>query len=84
MTPEELKEANLLADEIKELEQFISRAEKVWTGKIIKRISKFIFRTNGYGALSSEEYQMDTEMKNRVLDVLRDRLTELKKQLHNL
>ncbi|MNM10435.1 hypothetical protein D3C81_205610 [compost metagenome] len=84
MTDEELKAANSLAKEIKELDLFIWQAEKAWSGKIIKRKSSFIFRSDGYGALTSAEYQMDTEMKNRVLDVLRDRLTELKEQLHIL
>lgn len=81
MTPEALQVANALTKEINELDLFIRQAERVWTGKIIKRKSSFIFRSNGYGALSSTEYNMDTEMKNRVLDVLRDRLNELKEQL---
>ena len=81
MTPEDLKDANALTKEIEELDLFIWKAERTWTGKIIKRTPKFIFRSNGYGAFKSEEYNMDTEMKKRVLDVLRDRLTELKERL---
>jgi len=84
MTNDELEEANKIKKEIKELEFFIWKAEHVWTGKIIKKDTKYIFKANAYGGLESAEYNMNTEMKDKVLDVLRDRLKELKMKLENI
>lgn len=84
MTSESLKKANKLQAEIRELEVFISNAESVWTGKIIKRDTKYIFKTNGYGAIDGAEYNLSYEMKNRVLDLLKAHLKELKDELKSI
>ncbi|MDN4609136.1 hypothetical protein [Sporosarcina highlanderae] len=84
MTHEELNRANEIQREIRKLERFILSAEKVWTGKIIKRTTTYIFKSTAYGAIGSSEYEMDTDMKNRVLDVLREKLTELKGEFARL
>ena len=81
MTDKELTQANKIKKEIRELDLFIYSAEHVWTGKIIKKDTMYIFKANAYGALSSAEYNMGTEMKDKVLNVLRERLQELKGQL---
>ena len=78
-----LNKANELQKEIDELESFIYSAEKVWTGKIIKD-TKYIFESNAYGVFESKEYKMNTEIKNKVLGVLRDHLQGLKTQLESL
>lgn len=62
MTGDDLKIAIEIQKEIKELENFIFSAERVWTGKIVKRTSNFIFKSGGYGFLREEEYNMNTEM----------------------
>jgi hypothetical protein len=84
MKNEDLTLANRLNKEIRELDLFIFNAERVWTGKVIKRESKYIFKTNPYGAFSSEEFEMNTTIKNRVLDVLKEYLKELKEQLASI
>jgi hypothetical protein len=84
MDIKELSRANSLFKEIRELERFISSAEKVWTGRLIKKTSKHIFRSNAYGAISEAEFHLNTDLKNKVLDVLRDHLDELKSELENL
>lgn len=84
MTNEQLIEANKIKKEIDELETFIFKAESVWTGKIIKRDTKYIFKSNAYGVIESSEFNMNTDIKNKVLDVLREYLKELKKQLENI
>lgn len=84
MTIDELNKANKIKDEIKKLEDFIWRAEITWTGKIIKQTSRYIFKSNAYGTMESKEYELDTEMKNRVIDVLRERLKELYSELERI
>lgn len=84
MKIENLNRANYLNKKISELENFISRAEMRWTGKIIKRTSKYIFNANAYGTLENVEYEMDSDLKNKVLDVLRERLKEMKEELENM
>ena len=84
MTNEDLIKANDITKEIKELEAFIWTAEKVWTGKIIKKSCKYMFRSSACGMLGEAEYHMKTETKNKVLNVLRDHLQDLKNQLKSL
>lgn len=84
MTNEQLERANYLKEKIKELESFIWHSERVWTGKIIKRDTKYIFKANGYGCFEDAEYNLSTSMKNRLLDVLREHLKEMQTELENL
>lgn len=84
MTNEDLILGNKIKKEIKELENFIHVAGSVWTGKIIKQTSKYIFKSSPYGVFNSAEYFMDTEIKNKVLDVLKDRLRDLKVKLDSI
>lgn len=79
-----LQRAKKLEQEIKELESFINTASMVWTGKIVKKECKYIFKSNPYGYFESKEYEMDTDIKNKVLDVLRDHLKELEHELEIL
>jgi len=83
MTSETLIKVNEIADEIKELEYFIWRAESVWAGKIVKQDTKYIFKTKSHGAMDSVEFNMNTEIKNEVLNVLKNYLQDLKNQLNN-
>lgn len=81
---DKLKRANDLKDEIKELDDFIFYASRVWTGKLTikERIMRFI--TNSYGLLASKEFKMNTTIKNRVLDVLIKYKDELEEEFQNL
>lgn len=84
MTNEELKRANYLKEKIQELDNFIWTAERVWTGKIIKKSEQYIFKANSYGGLAEAEYNLNTKMKNKVLDLLREHLKEMKEELTNI
>lgn len=84
MTNEGLIQANSIKEEIRELDLFIYSAEKVWEGKLTKRTSKYIFKSVAYGVFDEVEYNMNTEMKGKVLNVLRDHLKDLKSQLSNM
>ncbi|EDT74824.1 hypothetical protein [Clostridium butyricum] len=50
----------------------------------LKELDLFIFKANGYGALSTDEYYLDTEIKNRLLDVLKEHLNEMKEELKSI
>lgn len=80
----QLQRAKEIQKELKELENFMFSASRVWKGKLIKNIKGIIFKSNAYGYYESKEYHMDTEMKNRVLKVLEDRVNELKNEMENL
>jgi len=84
MTDKELERANYLKKKIQELESFIRSAEMLWTGKIIKQTEKYIFKANGYGAIGDSEYGLSTAMKDRMLDVLREHLKEMRTELDNI
>ena len=84
MEVEQLAKANKLHKEIKELNSFINTASKVWTGKLESKGSIFKFISNSYGAIASEEFEMNTEIKNRVLDVLREYKAELEEEFKNI
>ena len=68
----------------KELELFIYSAERVWKGKIIKQTSKYIIRATPYGCFNETEYCMNTRMKDKVVEMLREYLVELKYKLKNM
>ena len=73
-------EANKIQDEIHSLSDFIRTASMVWTGKL--NLKKII--SSAYGYVSSKEYNMNTEIKNRVLMVLEDYEKELKERLGSI
>ncbi|MGF9978690.1 hypothetical protein [Viridibacillus arvi] len=75
MTEEQLYKANKITKEIKLIEDFLDSAKQVWTGKIVSA---------NYGIYKSKEYEMDTETKNEVLEVLENKLERFKEELHNL
>jgi len=84
VTDYELKLANALSEEIREMELFLRAAERVWTGKIVKETTKYILKSHPYGALKEREFELDTDLKNKVLELLRDELLEKKYQLKNI
>ena len=84
MTNEQLKRANKLKSEIRQLENFIDTASSVWGGKLIHQTQKFLFKSMPYGVLESKEYFMGREMKNKVLGVLKQHLEEIKEELANM
>lgn len=79
---EDVSKASEIKKEIDELEYFIEMAEKVYKGKIIKRDTKYIFSFSLNR--TTEEYNMNTNIKNKVLDVLREHLNDLYKQLEDI
>ena len=80
MNSKDLKRANELHKEIQELDSFIRSAQNVWTGKL--NLKKII--SNGYGVFKSKEYSMNTEIKDKVLDVLIKHLAKLTKELNEM
>lgn len=84
MNTDDLRRANAIQREIKRIEGFLFYAERVWTGKIIKMDTKYIFKSNAYGALKSKELELNTELKDKMLEVLREYLRELKAELDKI
>lgn len=84
MDVKQLAKANELHKEIKELDSFINTASKVWTGKLESKGGIFKFISNSYGFIASEEFEMNTEIKNRVLDVLREYKSELEEEFKDI
>lgn len=84
MNEHRLKIANKIQGEIEVIESFLWSAERVWTGKLIKRTSKYIFKSSPFGWLDESELFLKTELKNKLLDVLREELAELKDQLQKV
>ena len=84
VTIPELNRANEIQQEIKELDNFIFTAERVWKGKLIHETTKLIFKTIPYGFLESKEYTLNTEIKNEVLEFLKVKLIKLNKELDQL
>ena len=79
MNSDKLEKANKLKEEISQLDRFLSAAEKVWAGKLTIKEKIMRIKSSAYGGISSKELDLDTELKNKVLDLLR----EYKKELEN-
>lgn len=43
-----------------------------------------MFISNGYGCIKEKEFHMNTTIKNRVLDVLREYKDELEEEFNNI
>ena len=84
MTEQDLRKANKLSKEISELAYFILIAQSVWDGKLIKKSEYYIFKSSSFGMHTEGEYFMNTDIKNKVLDVLRDHLKDLENQLEKI
>ncbi len=84
MDKKTLDRAKEIDKEIKELEDFIMFAEVVWRGRIVKQDTRYIFRSNAYGAVKERELKLNTELKNKVLNVLREHLAELERQFSEM
>lgn len=86
MTYNELKKANELKKQIHEIECFLTTAKNVRDGKLlIKRCKpKIFFKANGYGYFTSEEFELNTELKNEVVKLMEDKLKEMKKEFENI
>ena len=84
MTEEILKRGNEIQKDIKKLDYFISVAEMLWTGKLSIRKPKMFFASVSYGAIRGEEIELDTELKNEVLQVLKNKRDRLVKELELL
>lgn len=81
LTNEELARANKLKKEIYDLDIFIALASMAWEGKIVRREQKYLFKTIPYGVVDESAFKLDGDIKNKVLDVLRDYLSEIKEEL---
>ena len=89
MDNKKLQRSNSLKEEIQKLDNFINTAEKVWTGKLIKKElykydTKLMFISDAYGCMKEKEFHMNTTIKNRVLDVLREYKDELEAEFSNI
>lgn len=84
MTNENLERANYLKKKIKELDDFIWYAERVWKGKLVQHTQKYILKTVPCGMFEESEYVLNTDIKDKILDVLRENLKEMKIELENI
>ena len=79
-----LNRANKLAEEINEIDIFISYASKVWTGKLTIKDKIMRFISDSYGAYETKELKLNTELKNRLLHVLDEYREELEKEFERM
>ncbi len=84
MTKEQLDKGIVIQSKIEHLNCFIHNAETLWTAKVKIRKPKMIFKTNSYGAISGMELELDNELKNEVLKVIKDKRDSLVNELKEL
>lgn len=81
MSDQELREANEIQRQIRQLEDFLFYGEKVWTGQLIKRVPIITVKSNSYGMFGEAVYELDTETKNEVLEFLKAKRSKLHERL---
>lgn len=84
MNNDKLEMANKLKEEITQLDIFLSAAEKVWTGKLTIKEKIMRMKSSAYGGIPSKELDLDTELKNKVLDLLREYRKELEDEFNEI
>lgn len=84
---ETLKKANAIQEKIYDIDSFLRTAEKVWECKLVslKEVRpKFFIRSCGYASHDQKNLEIDAELKNKVLNVLREEVLDLEKKLEDL
>ena len=86
MTDKELERAKKLKKQIDEIDIFLHTARKVWKGSLVikKNAPKLFFKAHGYGCFESQEFELNTELKNTVIKVLEDKLEEQKREFEDI
>lgn len=81
MTDYQITRGNKLRSEIREIEAYLLIAERMWQGKLITKTSTHFMQTIPYGAISTQEIKLNNKIKNKMLDVLREEVKELRAEL---
>lgn len=82
MTEAELLRANEIRDKIFKLDMFLSTANKVWNGRLIKE--RYLLKAKEYGAFQTRYMELDKETFGKVILVLEMELMELKRELESI
>ena len=75
-----LEKANSIKKKIRDIEDFIEGVERVWTGRLIQKERKFFIGRKPYGMLDSTELHLEGKLRNKMLDVLREEVKQLKEE----
>ncbi len=84
MTKELLDKGIVIQSKIEHLDVFIFNAERLWTAKLQLRKPKMIFASNSYGEIKGKELELDNELKNEVLKVIKNKRDSLINELREL
>lgn len=84
MTKEQIKKANELSTEIKELDCFIHSLGCCWKGEIEVSKRKWLLSNVPYGVFGKRTLECNSTLKNRIHDVLIEYRSELEKELQSL
>lgn len=81
MSDEQLREANEIQRQIRQLDNFLFYGERVWTGELVKRVPLITVKSHSYGMFGEAVYELDTETKNEVLEFLKAKRSKLHERL---
>ena len=84
MKQEDLYKATEIVREIKNLNDFIRVASSVWTGKLTIRKRILYFISSAYGIYNEEELEMNTRLKNKVLNLVKEYKMELENEFETI
>lgn len=86
MDDQTLDKANWLKASIRELDQFIDSIERIGncSSFFFKREPRFFVKRQSLPWMGEIEYELDKETEQQMLEVLRERLAELKTELESL
>lgn len=84
MNKENLKRANQLNEEIRNLDSFIHTADRCWLGELKVYRKRLFFSTVPYGAFGEKTIECNTKLKNRIRDVIYEYQQELEVELESL
>lgn len=81
---DKLNRMNWLNKRINELEWFIISARRVWHGKLTIEKQRYFFKRIPYGAMNETVFEMDTQLKEELLEVLENRLDTWREEFSEL
>lgn len=84
LTEEEFLKASMIKKEIDDLEYFIKRSKKTRGIGIIKRDIRYILKSLPYGILGEKNIEINSELKEKIIDTLEQHLKGLKEELKQI
>jgi len=84
MTNEDLRKAQELKENIRNVDRFLDQLKFVYRLKITSRVTKILLNNIAYGAFNGTSFECDKKLTGKIIIVLEEHRLELEKEYKDL